>query len=290
MERSTEAEGEREPEEPGWEVDPEDEQGAAIVAFVGRQLRARREAAGMRAAEFAAAMGYGEGLVYKVEGGTRIPRAEYVDKADEVLGAGGSVAAMKGDVAEARYPKRVRDLARMEAQAVELTAYGNHNLHGLLQTREYARALFAMRRPALEQERMEQLVAARLARQSVFERKPAPALNFVQEEVTLRRPVGGKLVLRRQLERLLELAELRAVEIQVMPTAREDHAGMSGEMQVLKFRDGTAVGRSEGEFGSRPVSELKQLRIIELRCGIIRAQALAPGESKAFIEQVLGET
>ncbi|THC53286.1 helix-turn-helix transcriptional regulator [Streptomyces sp. A1499] len=290
MERSTEAEGEREPEEPGWEVDPEDEQGAAIVAFVGRQLRARREAAGMRAAEFAAAMGYGEGLVYKVEGGTRIPRAEYLDKADEVLGAGGSVAAMKGDVAEARYPKRVRDLARMEAQAVELTAYGNHNLHGLLQTREYARALFAMRRPALEQERMEQLVAARLARQSVFERKPAPALNFVQEEVTLRRPVGGKLVLRRQLERLLELAELRAVEIQVMPTAREDHAGMSGEMQVLKFRDGTAVGRSEGEFGSRPVSELKQLRIIELRCGIIRAQALAPGESKAFIEQVLGET
>ncbi|APY86875.1 XRE family transcriptional regulator [Streptomyces alfalfae] len=290
MERSTAAEGEREPEEPGWEVDPEDEQGAAIVAFVGRQLRARREAAGMRAAEFAAAMGYGEGLVYKVEGGTRIPRAEYLDKADEVLGAGGSVAAMKGDVAEARYPKRVRDLARMEAQAVELTAYGNHNLHGLLQTREYARALFAMRRPALEQERMEQLVAARLARQSVFERKPAPALNFVQEEVTLRRPVGGKLVLRRQLERLLELAELRAVEIQVMPTAREDHAGMSGEMQVLKFRDGTAVGRSEGEFGSRPVSELKQLRIIELRCGIIRAQALAPGESKAFIEQVLGET
>ncbi|MGV2915016.1 helix-turn-helix domain-containing protein [Streptomyces alfalfae] len=290
MERSTAAEGEREPEEPGWEVDPEDEQGAAIVAFVGRQLRARREAAGMRAAEFAAAMGYGEGLVYKVEGGTRIPRAEYLDKADEVLGAGGSVAAMKGDVAEARYPKRVRDLARMEAQAVELTAYGNHNLHGLLQTREYARALFAMRRPALEQERMEQLVAARLARQSVFERKPAPALNFVQEEVTLRRPVGGKLVLRRQLERLLELAELRAVEIQVMPTAREDHAGMSGEMQVLKFRDGTAVGRSEGEFGSRPVCELKQLRIIELRCGIIRAQALAPGESKAFIEQVLGET
>lgn len=290
MERSTAAEGEREPEEPGWEVDPEDEQGAAIVAFVGRQLRARREAAGMRAAEFAAAMGYGEGLVYKVEGGTRIPRAEYLDKADEVLGAGGSVAAMKGDVAEARYPKRVRDLARMEAQAVELTAYGNHNLHGLLQTREYARALFAMRRPALEQERMEQLVAARLARQSVFERKPAPALNFVQEEVTLRRPVGGKLVLRRQLERLLELAELRAVEIQVMPTAREDHAGMSGEMQVLKFRDGTAVGRAEGEFGSRPVSELKQLRIIELRCGIIRAQALAPGESKAFIEQVLGET
>ncbi|WP_367044311.1 helix-turn-helix transcriptional regulator [Streptomyces sp. Je 1-332] len=286
----SEREPDREPEEPGWEVDPEDEQGAAIVAFVGRQLRARREAAGLRAAEFAAAMGYGEGLVYKVESGKRIPRGEYLEKADEVLGAGGSVAAMREDVAEARYPKKVRDLARMEAQAVELTAYGNHNLHGLLQTKGYAQALFAMRRPALEQGRMEQLVSARLARQSIFEREPAPALSFVQEEVTLRRPIGGKMVLRAQLERLLELGELRTVEIQVMPTGREDHAGMSGEMQVLKFRDGAAVGRSEGEFGSRPVSDLKQLRIIELRCGIIRAQALTPGESLVFIEQVLGET
>ncbi|RII22180.1 Helix-turn-helix protein [Streptomyces sp. YIM 130001] len=279
-----------EPEEPGWEVDPDDEQGVALVTFVGRQLRARREAAGLRAAEFATAMGYGEGLVYKVESGKRIPRPEYLEKADDVLGAGGSVSAMKNDVAEARYPKKVRDLARLEAQAVELTAYGNHNVHGLLQTREYAEALFAMRRPALEQGRMAQLVAARMARQSIFEREPSPALSFVQEEVTLRRPIGGQAVLRRQLERLLELGALRTVEIQVMPTDTRDHAGMSGEMQVLKFRDGTAVGRSEGEFGSRPVSDLKQLRIIELRCGIIRAQALTPEESLAFIEQLLGET
>lgn len=98
------------------------------------------------------------------------------------------------------------------------------------------------------------------------------------------------MVWRRQLERLLEVSELRHVEIQVMPTSRDEHAGMGGEMQVLKFKDGSAVGRSEGDFGSRPVSDPKYLRIIELRCGIIRAQALNPGESRAFIEQVLGET
>ncbi|MFJ1550482.1 helix-turn-helix domain-containing protein [Streptomyces sp. NPDC088246] len=277
-------------DEPGWDVDPDDESGVAVVAAVGRQIKAWRESAGLRAGGFGAAIGYGEDLVYKVEGGRRIPRPEFLEKADEVLRAGGKLAAMKRDVAEVRYPKKIRELAKLEAQADELSAYGSHNLHGLLQTEEYARALFGMRRPAFSQDEVERLVAARVARQSIFDRSPGPELSFVQEEVTLRRHLGGRMVLRRQLERLLEVGQLRNVEIQVMPTGRDDHAGMGGEMQVLKFRDGSAVGRSEGDFGSRPVSDPKYLRIVELRCGIIRAQALTPRESLAFIEQVLGET
>ncbi|MFD3564959.1 helix-turn-helix domain-containing protein [Streptomyces sp. NPDC058686] len=277
-------------DEPGWEVDPDDEQGAAVVAMVGRQLKLQREASGLRAAEFGAAIGYGEDLVYKVEAGRRIPRSEYLDRADEVLGAGGLIAAMKPDVAEVRYPKKVRDLARMEARAVELLAYGDHNLHGLLQTPDYARALFEMRLPAYEPAEVERAVAARVARQAIFERTPAPALGFIQEEVTLRRPLGGRMVLRQQLERLLELGQLRNVVIQVMPTDREEHAGMQGEAQVLKFKDGAAVGRSEGAFNGRAVFDPKQLRILELRFGMIRAQALTPRESLAFIAQVLGET
>lgn len=47
-------------DEPGWDVDPDDESGAAMAATVGRQIKAWREAAGMRAGEFGAAIGYGE--------------------------------------------------------------------------------------------------------------------------------------------------------------------------------------------------------------------------------------
>ncbi len=83
-----------EADEPGWEVDPDDDWGVAVIATVGRQLRLRREAKGMRAAEFGEAVGYGECLVYKVEGGKRIPRAEYLDRADEVLKADGLLSAM----------------------------------------------------------------------------------------------------------------------------------------------------------------------------------------------------
>ncbi|MFE1324964.1 helix-turn-helix domain-containing protein [Streptomyces sp. NPDC058735] len=277
-------------DEPGWEVDPDDEWGLAVVATVGRQLKLRREARGMRASRFAESVGYGEDMIYKIESGKRIPRPEFLDRADELLGAGGLLSAMKEDVKKVRYPKTVRDLARMEAKAAELTAYGTHNLHGLLQTADYMRALFEMRRPAHPQDEVERLIGARMARKSIFEREPAPDLCFVQEEATLRRPLGGKMVLRRQMEHLLELGHMRNVEIQVMPIERTVHAGMGGEIQVLKFADGTAVGRAEGDCGSRPVSDLKHLRIMELRCGIIRAQALSPEESLAFIEEVMGET
>ncbi|MFG2408857.1 helix-turn-helix domain-containing protein [Streptomyces brevispora] len=277
-------------DEPGWDVDPDDEPGVAVVAAVGRQIKAWREAAGLRAGEFGAAIGYGEDLIYKVEGGRRIPRPEFLDRADEVLGAGGKLAAMKRDVAEVRYPKKVRDLAKLEAKAVEVEAYHHHNINGLLQTEDHMRALFASWLPAYTVGEIERVVAARMARRLIFDRDPLPSLSFVQEEVTLRRPVGGTMVWRRQLERLLEVGRLRNVSIQVMPTHCEEHPGTGGLIEVLKFPDGSAVGRSEGMFGGRPVTEPKQLRILELRNGMIRAQALSPRESLVFIEQLLGES
>ncbi|MFD1662080.1 helix-turn-helix domain-containing protein [Streptomyces caeni] len=277
-------------DEPGWEVDPDDDWGVAVVATVGRQLKLRREAAGMRAAEFGAAVGYGEDLVYKIEGGKRIPRPEYLDKADEVLRAGGLLSAMKEDVKRVRYPKKVRDLAKLEAQAVEIGVYACHSISGLLQTSEHARTLIEAAQPPYSQDEVERMVAARMARRSVYERDPAPALSFVLEVAPLRRPLGGTMVWRQQLERLLEVGRMRNVTLQVMPTHCEVHSGLDGKIELLKFADGTAVGRSDGAFNGRPVSDLRQLRILELRYGTIRAQALPPRESLAFIEQLLGET
>ncbi|MET9548648.1 helix-turn-helix transcriptional regulator [Streptomyces sp. NPDC006627] len=276
-------------DEPGWDVDPEDEISAA-VEMVGQHLKLRREAAGLRTAEFADAIGYGEDMVRKIERGARIPRPEYLDMADELLQAGGLVAAMKEKMREARYPKKVRQLAKLEERAVEVCLYSNHNIHGLLQTEEHMRALFASWLPAYTLDEMDSMVAARMGRRSIFERDPAPALSFVQEEVTLRRPVGGTMVWRRQLERLLQVGGLRNVTIQVMPTKCEEHPGTGGLIEVLKFPDGTAMGRSEGAFSGRPVSDPKQLRVLELRYGMIRAHALTPRESLAFIEELLGET
>lgn len=244
----------------------------------------------MRAAELGAATGYGEDLIYKIESGKRIPRPEFLGKADEVLGARGLLSAMKEDVAKVRYPKKVRDLADVEAKAVEIGAYVCNSISGLLQASEHARAAFESRQPPYPQAEVERLVAARVARQSVFERDPAPSLGFVLEEALLRRPLGGTMVWRGQLERLLEVGRLRNVTLQVMPTHVEVHPGLDGKIELLKFVDGTATGRSDGAFNGRPVTDPRQVHILDLRYGTIRAQALPPRESLAFIEQLLGET
>lgn len=261
-------------DESGWEVDPDDEWGVAVITTVGRQIKLRREAMGLRVPDFGRAVGYGEDMIYKIESGKRIPRQEFLDRADELLEAGGLLSAAWEDVKKVRYPKKVRALAKLEAQAVEIGIYESHSIHGLLQTPEHAKALFEAMQPPYSPDEVERMVAARVARASVFGRSPAPALSFVLEEAALRRPIGGRMVQRRQLERLLEVARLHNVMLQVMPLDCESHSGMDGRIELLKFADGTAVGRSDGAFCGRPTTELKHLRVLELRYATIRAQAL----------------
>lgn len=169
-----------------------DEESAAVLRTVGRVIKMCRERAGLTQAALGAQIGYSEEQVSSVERGRRAPMEEFLDAADRALEANGLISALKGDVEKARFPKKVRDLAKLEAEAVELCAYANHVVHGLLQTAEYARALYGMRRPAYSEEQIDGLVEARLARQRVFAEQPAPMFNFVQEEVTLRRPLGAE--------------------------------------------------------------------------------------------------
>ncbi|MCW8375443.1 helix-turn-helix domain-containing protein [Streptomyces justiciae] len=268
----------------------EDEEAAAVLKAVGRQIKMWREAAGLTQPEFGEAIGYGGEMVSSVERGRRSPKPDFLDKADEVFGAGGKVSAMKKDLEEVRYPKKIRDLAKLEDEAVELGAYASHHVHGLLQTPQYTEELYAMRRPPYTDDEIERLVAARMARKAIFERRPRPQLTFVQEEVTLRRPIGGKMVLRQQLEHLLEIGRSRQAVIQVMPTDCEDHAGMGGSLQLLKLEDGKTLGHLEVQFLSRLITDPREAQTLEINYGMIRAQALTPHESLAFIEKVLGET
>ncbi|MEU0008974.1 helix-turn-helix transcriptional regulator [Streptomyces sp. NPDC006314] len=267
----------------------EDEEAEAVVRAVGRQIKLWRESAGLKQAELGAAIGYGAEMVSSVERGRRIPKPDFLHKADEVLGAGGKLSVMREDVEKARYPKNVRDLKKLEDESVEMGAYVSYHIHGLLQTAEYAQAVYALRRPAYTEDEIDRHVAARMARKSVFDRVPRPQITFVQEEATLRRPVGGRAVLRRQLEHLLEVSRLPHVEIQVMPTDREDHAGLSGPIRLLKLKSGKTLGHLEVQLHSRVISDPREVQILEMRYGMIRSQALSPRESMVFIEQVLGE-
>jgi transcriptional regulator with XRE-family HTH domain len=267
----------------------EDEESAAVLRTIGRIVKTCRERKGLKQAELGAAIGYSEEQVSSVERGRRAPSGKFLDAADRVLDAGGVVSGLKKDAEEARYPKKVRDLAKLEGEAFEICAYDNSVVNGLLQTEEYLKAVFGSRRPAFSEEEVERRVAARLARQGIID-GTGPAFSFVHDEATLRRRVGGRMVLRRQLERLLEIGQMRNVEIQVLPMDREDNAGLGGPFHLLRLKEGTSVGHNEVQRTSRLISEPKEIQILELRYGVLRAQALPPRESLAFIEKVLGET
>ncbi|MER5300559.1 helix-turn-helix transcriptional regulator [Streptomyces lasiicapitis] len=274
----------------GWEVDSDDES-SAIAELIGRQIKRWREAAGLRAVEFGERMGYGENLIHKVERGARIPRPEFLDRADQILNANGHLQSLKADAERARYPRRVRDLAKLEAQSVEVCAYNNSVIEGLLQTPEYASAVFGCRRPPFDQEELEQRLSARMARRAIIDGTSAtPMFSFVQCESTLRRPLGGTMVLQAQLEHLLEVGKLRNVDLQVLPLDLEENAGLGGPFRLFKLKDGSTVAHNEVQLVSRVISSPKEVQTLDVRYGIIRAQALTPRESLAFIEKVRDET
>lgn len=268
----------------------DDEEAAAVLRTVGKVIKGFREQKSYTQAQLGKAIGYSEEQVSSVERGRRAPTDKFLEKAEVALNAGGVIIGLKGDVEEARLPKKVRDLGKYEDKAVEICAYDNTVINGLLQTPEYAQALYGMRRPVYSKREVERLVSARLARQRVLNKESAPVCSFVLEEVTLLRPVGGRLVLRGQLEHLLETGQLRNIEIQMMPTDREDHAGLGGSFELLRLNTGRTVAHNETQLVSRLLSQHKEIQTLDIRCGIIRAQALTPSETMAHIEKLLGET
>ncbi|MFE9781835.1 Scr1 family TA system antitoxin-like transcriptional regulator [Streptomyces sp. NPDC005775] len=265
------------------------EPGSGFLRCFGRQMKLLRESAGLTQAELGALVGYGEAQIAAVEQGRRIPKPEMVDAVDLAVGARGVLVAMKGEVERARYPSFFRRYAQLEAEATQLHAYENHVVKGLLQTEEYARAVFEMWRPLLDSDTVEQRVSARMDRQKLFSRRPAPLLSFVIEESALRRPLGGRAVLRGQLEQLLLFGHERNIEIQVMPTDREEHAGLAGAFTLLHIGDQRRMGYVEVQDESALHAEPKKVGAYESTYGVLRAQALTPRESLAFIKRLWGE-
>ncbi|MFJ9790454.1 Scr1 family TA system antitoxin-like transcriptional regulator, partial [Streptomyces globosus] len=148
-------------EDPG---DAAPDPGSGILRVFGRQLKRFRARAGMERTELGARLGYSASTIAAYEQGRRVPPPRFIDQADDLLDAGEVLKEMKEEVARAQYPAFFRDAARLEAEAVELHVYATKAVPGLLQSEDYARAVFTMSRPLLTEEMVEQRVAARLAR------------------------------------------------------------------------------------------------------------------------------
>lgn len=180
----------------------------------------------------------------------------------------------------------------LESAASTIRSFEIQFVHGLFQTRDYARAVTRLGRTAASAAEIEHRVGLVLSRQSLLTRPAPPRIWSVMDEAVLRRPLGGPAVMHAQLKHLLEVADLPHVTIQVVPFARGGHAGAAGSFTVLRFeeRDLPDVVYIEQLTGAiylnqRPDVE-RYLEVVDELSG----EALTPAATRDFIDQVAQET
>ncbi len=134
-------------------------------------------------------------------------------------------------------PEAYTTYISFEGEARSLLNYECLFIPGLLQTEDYARAALQRGMPTATKDEIGRLVEARMSRQAILAREPPLRLWLIVDEAVLHRPVGGRDVMRTQLERLAESADLPQVTLQALPYAVGGHPGMPGSFVILQFAD-----------------------------------------------------
>jgi transcriptional regulator with XRE-family HTH domain len=176
----------------------------------------------------------------------------------------------------------------LENGAKSLFTYQNQLVPGLMQTEEYATALFAANQPALSTDEVERQLAARATRQALLTAATPLQVWVILDEAVLRRQVGGKAIMRAQLHRLLEIAAMPNVTLQVMPFGEGAHASMGTSFELLQFPEpgDTAIVYIEDHTSSQYLEAAPDIERYTLIFDHLRASALAPERSAEFVSQV----
>lgn len=125
----------------------------------------------------------------------------------------------------------------LEAAATLIRIYEVQFVNGLLQTPDYARAVIMLGHGGSGDDEIDRRVALRMTRQQMLTRANAPQLWVVLDEAVLRRPIGGRAVMRGQVAHLIEATKLPNVTLQVIPFDAGGHAGLGGAFTILRFAD-----------------------------------------------------
>jgi transcriptional regulator with XRE-family HTH domain len=173
------------------------EAGTSPLVIFGAELRHWRLAAGLSQEQLGDRIGYSGAQVGAVETARRMPGADFTQRCDTELATGGALARLvdqlKGFLRNQAYPAWFRGWPNVEREAATLRWWEPMVVPGLLQTREYARAILGVQ-PGITEDRLEELLAARMDRQAVLSGEPPPFLWCLLDESMLHRCVGSPKV------------------------------------------------------------------------------------------------
>ncbi|MFI7386087.1 helix-turn-helix domain-containing protein [Streptomyces sp. NPDC049813] len=180
----------------------------------------------------------------------------------------------------------------LETDAASLRVYDPQVVPGLLQTRGYAEALINGALPETTPQDIEKRVQVRMRRQERIQAPENPLrLWTVLDEAALRRGVGGRHIMREQLDHLVEQSQLPHVTVQVIPFEMGAHPGLNGQYAILEFPDAadSSVVYIEGVTSDLYLEKANDVQKYSVMYEHLRAQALNVEQSRQFISEIAKE-
>ena len=255
----------------------------------GAMLRYYRERAGLSRTELASQISKSVSLIQAIELGQRVATAEVTEDLERALTTDGALSRLREEIGDGLgyqpYPSWFEDWVASERQATKLRLFGPLLVPGLLQTAEYARAIFGTRFGVKDDEVDEQ-VAARLNRQEVLDREEPPALWVIVDESAIRRAVGGRHVMRDQVIHLIEAARRPHVSVQVISADVGVHLGLcAGGFAIADFEEAPAVGYQETACQGQFVERREDVQTLAACWDTLVREALPWAASQAVLEE-----
>ncbi len=258
----------------------------------GAMLRRYRAKAGMSLEQLGARVYLSDDMVGKIENGQRVPTEQFAAACDAVpeLNTGGALSELrdllKDHLKQRAYPAWFARWPDLEAAATVLRSFEMVVVPGLLQTQDYARALLA-NRIGVQPDNVDEVVAARMARQSILARANPPELWVVIDEAVLHRPVGGPCVMREQINHMMNAARGSNVVVQVIPAAVGVHDGFPGAgFVVADFADAPHVAYQDTAVRGQLIEDADDIAVLMATWDRLRAEALPRTASLDLMEEV----
>ncbi|WP_214109189.1 helix-turn-helix domain-containing protein [Acrocarpospora catenulata] len=255
-------------------------------ALLGSEIRKYRMASDMSQEQLAEKINFSAGMVSFVERATRIPSRQFVELCEKALGLNGELLRLWPLVSMTARPEWFQPWLEIEPDATVIRTWQPNVVPGLLQTEAYARAILSGR-PRMADDQIEEAVVARLDRQLILDRVTPPMLWAVLDEGVLSRPIGGRDVMREQLEHLIKMSDNRSVTIQVSPMDSRATIGLEGGFMIAG-RPGQpdTVYMEAATLGFVTIEAEKVAKVINLY-DALRAEAFPARASIELIKEKL---
>ncbi|CAL9449177.1 hypothetical protein SUDANB106_02433 [Streptomyces sp. enrichment culture] len=262
---------------------------ASPKTFYGAELRRLREAAGLTQSQLGERAFCSGTYVGQFETAVRRPQPDTSRLFDEILGTGEHLQRLCRLARENKYPDYFAEAAELEQMAATISEYAPTLVPGLLQTEGYARTLTRATLPLASEQRVEEIVRARIDRQFILGEPTPSEIWVVLHETVLRVPMGGPSVMCEQLLHISELVRSHQVMVQVLPFASAAEAPMNGMVSVMTFRDAPPAVYVESAHTGCLIEEPSLVTRYQKSYDLVRVAALPTKASLALIESVAEE-